>query len=76
MLIIYFKSDGEIFQVATGYKTFEEFYNARAEEFSKVFEAIYIEEVNDFILNRPFEFRVIDGKLKMRDESVLLKILS
>ena len=71
MLIIYFKSDGEIHQVATGYKTLEEYYGRRLEEFSLIFDSIYIEEQNDYIFNRFFDFKVINNQLKFKNTEML-----
>lgn len=71
MLIIYFKSDGEIHQVANGYKNLKEFYGERATEFSLIFDAIYIEKNNDYIFNNFFEFRVARGKLLIKENSLI-----
>lgn len=70
MLIIYFKSDGEIYQVATNYKTLEEFYGNRAAEFSLIFDSIYIEEINDYILNRYIDFEVENKQLKFKNNDM------
>ena len=58
MLIIYFKSDGEIYRIASPYKTMREFFGKRTEEFSLIFDAIYINELNDYLFNRYPDFRV------------------
>lgn len=71
MLVIYFKSDGEIYQVATGYKTLEEYHGKRAEEFALIFDAIYIEESNDYVFNRFMDFKVINNKLKFNNTEML-----
>ena len=68
MLIIYFKSDGEIYQVATSYKNLKEFYGKRAEEFGLIFDFIYEEEYNNYLFNNFHEFKIKDGKLKSIDK--------
>ncbi len=68
MLIIYFKSDGEIYQVATNYKNLKEFYGKRAEEFSLIFDFIYEEKYNNYLFNNFHEFKVENGKLKSIDK--------
>ena len=57
MIVIYYKSDGEIYQVAIGYSSFEEYYGKRAEEFSQIFDCIAMES-NDYIFNKFSDFRV------------------
>lgn len=59
MLIIYFKSDGEIHQVATGYKNLKEFYGERTKEFSLIFDAIYIAETNNYVFNNFLNLRLL-----------------
>lgn len=70
MLIIYFKSDGEIHQVATGYKSLKEFYGKRTEEFSLIFDAIYIDETNNYVFNNFFEFKIIDRILTAKENTI------
>lgn len=72
MLIIYFRSDGEIFQVVSGgYKNMEEFYGRRFEEFSLIFDFIYIENHNDYFFNRYIEFYVENKKIKTKEDNIL-----
>ena len=70
MLIIYFKSDGEIYQVVSPYKTMEEFYGKRAEEFNLILDSIYIEDYNDYIFNRYPEFIIKDKQLKFKNNDM------
>ncbi len=67
MLFIYYLSDGEIYRASTPEKNMSEFFGKRAEEMSKVFGALYIEQFNDFIFNNYYHFTVVDNKLKMKD---------
>lgn len=67
MLFIYYLSDGEIYRASTPEKNMSEFFGKRAEEMSKIFGALYIEQFNDFIFNNYYHFTVVDGKLKMKD---------
>lgn len=67
MLFIYYLSDGEIYRASTPEKNMQEFFGKRAEEMSKVFGALYIEQFNDFIFNNYYHFTVVDNKLKMKD---------
>lgn len=67
MLFIYYLSDGEIYRASTPEKNMSEFFGKRAEEMSKVFGALYVENFNDFIFNNYYHFTVVDNKLKMKD---------
>ena len=71
MLIIYFKSDGEIHQVANGYKSLKEFYGKREKEFSLIFSAIYIENASNYLFNNFFEFQVKNDKLEAKKNSFI-----
>jgi hypothetical protein len=74
MLFIYFLSDGEIYQASMPEKDLAEFFGeSRAKEMSKVFGSIYM-EYNNFIFYNFKEFHVIDGQIKMKDDSVLQNI--
>jgi len=70
MLIIYFKSDGEIHQVATGYKTMEEFYGRRAKEFRMIFDSICVEE-NNYLFNNFSDFYINQGRLRAKNIEIL-----
>ena len=63
MLFIYYKSDGEIYRATTGAKTLKDFFGDRTEEFSQIFDCLYVEQYNDFIFRNYYNFRVKDGKL-------------
>lgn len=58
MLIIYFKSDGEIYRVTSPYKNLDEYFGQRANEFKLIFDGIYIETLNDYLFNRYIDFKV------------------
>lgn len=67
MLIVYYKSDGEIYKIATGYESLDEFFGDRSKELSMVYAAIYI-PFNDFIFRNPFSFTVDNNKVIPKDE--------
>lgn len=67
MLFIYYLSDGEIYRVSIPEKNLTDFFGKRAEEMSKVFGALYIENYNDFIFNNYYNFTIVDGKLKPKE---------
>ena len=72
MLVIYFKNDGEIHQVAPGYKDMEGYYGNRCKEFGKIFDCIVIEQ-NDYVFNNFFNFEVdIETKeLVIKDNNLI-----
>lgn len=75
MLFIYFLSDGEIYQASIPEKTLAEFFGeSRAEEMSTVFGCIYM-EFNNFIFYNFKEFHVVNGELKLKDNSPLQNII-
>lgn len=76
MLIIYWKSDGEIYQVASNYKTMKEFYGRRTEEYSLIFDYIFIDDYDEYFFNRYIDFIIVDKKIKMKDNEGLFKILN
>lgn len=42
MLLIFYLSDGVVYNVATGWKNLDEYYGNRAEEMKKVFGGVYL----------------------------------
>ncbi len=67
MLFIYYLSDGEIYRASIPEKNMTDFFGKRVEEMSKVFGALYIENYNDFIFNNYYNFTVVGGKLKPKE---------
>lgn len=66
MLIIFYKSDGEIYRASTGYKNLSEYFGLRTEEYSLIFDCIYV-DYNDFIFRGYCNFIVKDNKLIPKD---------
>lgn len=66
MLIVFYKTDGEIYRVSTGYKTLEEFFGMRTKEYAQIFDCIYV-DFNDFIFRNYFNFKVVDKKIMPND---------
>lgn len=71
MLFIYYLSDGEIWQTSTPERNMEEFFGERAEEMSKIYGCLYIDQFNDFIFNNYKDFKVVDGELELKKQSIL-----
>lgn len=72
MLIIYYKSDGEIFRVVSPYKNMEEYFGSRTSEYSLIFDCVYIDTLNDYLFNRYIDFKVnLDTKEIEPKENVL-----
>ena len=57
MLIVFYKSDGEIYRVSTGYENLEEFFGLRANEFAAIFDCIYV-NFNEFIFRNYFKYKI------------------
>ena len=75
MLFIYYKSDGEIYQASIPEKNLAEFFGeSRAEELGAVFGSIYM-EYNHFIFYNFKEFHVVNGELKLKDNSPLQSLM-
>lgn len=72
MIVIYFKVDGEIHQVAPGYKSIEEYYGCKAEEFKKIFDYLYFEDENYFLFNNFYQFEIVDKQLIFKDSAMKL----
>lgn len=68
MLIIYYKTDGEIYRVSTGYRNLEEFFGTRIKEYEQIFDYIYV-DFNEFVFRNYFNFVVKDNKL-VPDDSI------
>lgn len=76
MLFIYYLSDGEMYQASIPEKNLEEFFGEkRAKEMSKVFGAVYIEKFNPMVFYNFKDFKVINGKLEMKEDSDLADVL-
>lgn len=71
MLFIYYLSDGEIWQTSIPEKNMEEFFGERAEEMSKIYGCLYIDQFNDFIFNNYKDFKVVNGELEFKKQSLL-----
>lgn len=68
MLIVFYKTDGEIYRVSTGYSNLQEFFGTRIKEYELIFDCIYI-EFNEFIFRNYFKFKVNNKRL-VPDDSI------
>lgn len=58
MLFVYDKSNGEIDQASIPETTLEEYYGAKTEEMSQVFDALYIEAFNPLVFLKFYKYKV------------------
>lgn len=71
MLFVYYKHSGEIYQASSPEKNLREFFgDANYEAMSSVFDCVYIEEYNNTIFTNFTQFKVIDGKLALKENSM------
>lgn len=69
MLIIYYLSDGEVHNVAIGWKNLQQYYGRRAEEMSRIFGSIYI-PFDKYVYDHHylFKYNVKTNKLEFKSE--------
>lgn len=71
MLFVYYKHSGEIYQASSPEKNLKEFFGeANYEAMSLVFDYIYIEEYNNTIFTNFTQFKVVDGELVLKENSI------
>ena len=57
MILIYFLSTGEIYEIGTGWKTIEEFYGYRSEDMKKILGYKYV-EYDRFLYENTHRFKI------------------